>query len=90
MSKLIFSKLNYRYEAFISILFCFILIVFLGIMSGCEEKKQFSISDWNIDVDLERDIISISHENLGEVLNNVSLNTVIDNQDLLVTGWELK
>ena len=68
----------------------FMLIFYCCIMLSCDPIKHFSINGWNIDVDLEKELTSISHKSLGTVINNVSLYTVVDNQDLLLTGWELK
>jgi len=71
-------------------LFYYLLIVSSCIMMSCQTSEHLSFNDWTIDIDHEKESISISHKNLGAVLNNVSLYTVVDNQDLLLTGWELK
>ncbi len=67
-----------------------ILIVSSGIILSCDAIKHHSINGWSIDVDIERELISVSHKNLGAVLNNINLYIVVDNQDISLTGWELK
>jgi len=70
-------------------IFYLFIIVYSGIMLGCDPVKHVSVNDWNIDVDPARELTSISHKNLGLVLHNISLQTVVDNRKLLLTGWDL-
>ena len=64
-----------------------IVVVYSTIMLSCTTIKHFSTNGWKMDVDLEKELASISHKNLGTVLNNIRLYTVVDNRNVLLTQW---
>jgi hypothetical protein len=55
-----------------------------------DTRNEFSVDGWKIDLDIEKEFISISHKKLGVVLDNVKLYAIVDNAGSLLTGWDAK
>lgn len=62
------------------------------ILNSCNEgqNRQYSYSDWNIDVDIKNEKISLSNKNLGAVLDTIQLQVVQGGAVTKLSDWNLK
>ena len=68
----------------------FMLRFLSNILMSWNTRNEFSVDGWKIDLDIEKEFISISHKKLGVVLDNVKLHAIVDNAGSILTGWEAK
>ncbi len=67
----------------------FALIFFLGLFLSCAESTKFSKEGWRIGVDLQKESLFIENDELGLVLCDIHLKANVDDEFVILTGWQL-
>ncbi|MFA5970754.1 MAG: hypothetical protein WC780_00275 [Lentimicrobiaceae bacterium] len=71
-------------------LICTAMIFFGGLIMVYGQNKQYSKNDWNIDIDLKNEIISLSNKNLGIVLDKIQFQVIYENVLTKLTDYQLE
>lgn len=69
---------------------CTALLLFGGLIMVYGQNKQYSKHDWNIDIDLKNEKISLSNKNLGIVLDKIQFQVIYENVLTKLTDWQVE
>ena len=63
-------------------------IISLFLMAGGLRSEQFISGAWKIDIDPEKESLSISNQSLGSLLTDIQLNIVEEGEVAVLGGWQ--
>lgn len=68
----------------------YFFLCFLFVSCTDEQTRQRSVNGWNIAADLQNEMLSISHDSLGSVLDAIQLQIISEGINTKLTGWKVK
>ena len=83
------SFLNIRMKKVVYPAMYFFLCLMFGSCND-EQTRQRSLNGWDLTADLQNEMISISHDSLGTVMDAIQLQIISEGVKTKLTDWKVK